>query len=532
MGNAADSLIADLSTRFTGLPVDEVDGEMERALRLMVEWLDTDRATIFLAEGEGRLVLTHFWAREGLPPSELSATRPLPWYTGRLAAGKVVALSRLPDDLPPDAAAEHEFVRTSGGLKSVLTVPIALGGRYVCAISTGVFRGYRTWDEQTIDRVRLVGQILASAVHRKRTEEQLRLQVEEIRALRDQLQAENEYLRQEARGGDFADIVGQSPGLARVLERLAQVAPTSSTVLLLGETGTGKELLAQAIHDRSPRRSRAFIKVNCAALPASLMESELLGHEKGAFTGAIATHPGRFELADGGTLFLDEIGDLALELQSKLLRVLQDGEVQRLGATRPRKVDVRLVAATNMDLERAMAEGRFRRDLYYRLSVFPIQVPPLRERREDIPLIAWSFVERRRADLGRHVEQIPREVMDALTAYDWPGNVRELQNVLERALILSPGRALRLEDSLRAKAAMPSASLPSTSPAAPAAQAAADRSFDAVAREHVKDVLERCAWRINGPGGAAEILAVHPNTLRSRMKRLGLTRPERGRISK
>jgi transcriptional regulator with GAF, ATPase, and Fis domain len=267
--------------------------------------------------------------------------------------------------------------------------------------------------------------------------------------------------------------VGQSPGLARVLERLAQVAPTSSTVLLLGETGTGKELLAQAIHDRSPRRARAFIKVNCAALPASLMESELLGHEKGAFTGAIATHPGRFELADGGTLFLDEIGDLALELQSKLLRVLQGGEVQRLGATRPRKVDVRLVAATNMDLERAMAEGRFRRDLYYRLSVFPIQVPPLRERREDIPLIAWSFVERRRADLGRRVEQIPREVMDALTAYDWPGNVRELQNV-----------------------------------------------------------LERCAWRINGPGGAAEILAVHPNTLRSRMRRLGLARPERGGISK
>jgi transcriptional regulator with GAF, ATPase, and Fis domain len=303
-------------------------------------------------------------------------------------------------------------------------------------------------------------------------------------------------------------------------------------VLLLGETGTGKELLAQAIHDRSPRRSRAFIKVNCAALPASLMESELLGHEKGAFTGAIATHPGRFELADGGTLFLDEIGDLALELQSKLLRVLQDGEVQRLGATRPRKVDVRLVAATNMDLERAMAEGRFRRDLYYRLSVFPIQVPPLRERREDIPLIAWSFVERRRADLGRRVEQIPREVMDALTAYDWPGNVRELQNVLERALILSPGKMLRLEDSLRAPAAMPVASLPSTSPTASASQAPTDRSFDGVAREHVKDVLERCAWRINGPGGAAEILAVHPNTLRSRMRRLGLARPDRGTISR
>ena len=287
-------------------------------------------------------------------------------------------------------------------------------------------------------------------MHRKRSEEQLRLQLEEIRALKDQLEEENVYLREEVRGGDFTDVVGQSPALGRVLERVSQVAPTSSSVLLLGETGTGKELLAQAIHERSPRKARAFIKVNCAALPASLIETELLGHEKGAFTGAIAAHPGRFELADGGTLFLDEIGDLAVELQSKLLRVLQDGEVQRLGATRPRKVDVRLVAATNQDLERAMAEGRFRRDLYYRLAVFPIQIPPLRERREDIPLITWAFVERRQKDLGRRIEQIPREVMDALVAYDWPGNVRELENVLERALILSPGKALRLDDPLRA----------------------------------------------------------------------------------
>ena len=333
------------------------------------------------------------------------------------------------------------------------------------------------------------------------------------------------------RGGDFADVVGKSPALGRVLERVSQVAPTSSSVLLLGETGTGKELLAQAIHERSPRKARAFIKVNCAALPASLIETELLGHEKGAFTGAIAAHPGRFELADGGTLFLDEIGDLAVELQSKLLRVLQDGEVQRLGATRSRKVDVRLVAATNQDLERAMAEGRFRRDLYYRLSVFPIQIPPLRERREDIPLITWAFVERRQKDLGRRIEQIPRDVMDALVAYDWPGNVRELENVLERALILSPGKALRLDDPLHApgRAAGPVAEPPAV--ASPPGTGS-DHSFDAMAREHVRAVLERCAWRINGPGGAAEVLAVHPNTLRSRMKRLGLARPQASSIAR
>ena len=449
MRTAFGRLESDLSTRFTGLPVEEVDGEIERALRLLVELLGTDRSTFSLIETDGRLVQTHTWAREGVEPAPPSVTGAAPWYGARLAAGHVIALSRLPDDLPEDAEWERAYVRASG-MKSVLTVPVAVGGRYVCTLSTGAFRDYRTWDEEAVDHVRLVGQIIANAVHRKRTEEQLRQQLDEIRALKDQLQEENVYLREEVRGGDFTDVVGQSPALGRVLERVSQVAPTSSSVLLLGETGTGKELLAQAIHERSPRKARAFIKVNCAALPASLIETELLGHERGAFTGAIAAHPGRFELADGGTLFLDEIGDLAVELQSKLLRVLQDGEVQRLGATRSRKVDVRLVAATNQDLERAMAEGRFRRDLYYRLSVFPIQIPALRERREDIPLITWAFVERRQKDLGRRIEQIPQAVMDALVAYDWPGNVRELENVLERALILSPGKALRLDDPLRA----------------------------------------------------------------------------------
>jgi transcriptional regulator with GAF, ATPase, and Fis domain len=523
MRTAFGRLESDLSTRFTGLPVEEVDGEIERALRLLVEQLDTDRASFLLIDTDASLIQTHTWAREGIEPSRPAVPAAAPWYSGRLAAGRVIALSRMPDELPQDAQVERAYIRASG-LRSILAVPVALGGRHICALSTGAFRSYRTWDEETVDHVRLVGQIIANAVHRKRTEEQLRLQLDEIRALRDQLQDENVYLRQEARRGDFADIVGRSPALARVLERTSQVAPTSSSVLLLGETGTGKELLAQAIHERSPRKDRAFIKVNCAALPASLIETELLGHEKGAFTGAIAAHPGRFELADGGTLFLDEIGDLAVELQSKLLRVLQDGEVQRLGSTRSRKVDVRLVAATNQDLERAMAEGRFRRDLYYRLSVFPIQVPALRERRDDIPLITWAFVERRQKDLGRRIEQIPQGVMDALVAYDWPGNVRELENVLERALILSPGKALRLDDPLRAAGpGTPTATMPTP---------AADPSFDAVAREHVRAVLERCAWRINGPGGAAEVLAVHPNTLRSRMKRLGLGRPQASSIAR
>jgi formate hydrogenlyase transcriptional activator len=523
MTRSFDSLLADLSTRFTGLPVEAIDGEIERALRLLVEWLGTDRSTFFLIEADGSLLGTHVWAREGveLPSPPGLARSHVPWYHRTLARGDVIALSRVLDELPPEAEGERTYARAVG-MKSNLSVPVAVGGRYVCALATGAFREHRTWDVETIGRVRLVGQILANAVHRRQTEERLESQLGEIRALKERLEEENLYLREEIQGGDFADVVGRSPALSRVLERVAQVAPTSSSVLLQGETGTGKELLARAIHERSLRRGKPFVKVNCAALPATLIETELLGHEKGAFTGAIAAHPGRFELADGGTLLLDEIGDLALEVQAKLLRVLQDGEVQRLGSTRSRKVDVRVVAATNHDLERAMSEGRFRRDFYYRLSVFPIAIPPLRERREDIPLITWAFVERRQADLGRSIEQIPAEVMDALVGYDWPGNVRELENVLERALILSPGKTLRLDDALHAPSP-PRAT--TTEASSPGAGRPSDQSFDGIAREHVRAVLERCGWRINGPGGAAEVLAVHPNTLRSRLKRLGIARP-------
>jgi transcriptional regulator with GAF, ATPase, and Fis domain len=522
MGQTFESLVADLSSRFTGLGGDSVDGEIERALRLLVEALGTDRASFLQFGPDQSVQVTHSWARAGIErvPSDAVSRRVLPWYHGTVSAGQVTALSRLPEELPPDALAERDYVRATG-MRSNLTIPIAVGGAYVCALATAAFREVRTWDEETIQRVRLVGQILANAVHRKQTESELRSRLEEIQALKERLEAENVYLREELRGGeDFADVVGRSPALRRVLDRLAQVAPTDSTVLLLGETGTGKELLAQALHERSPRRAKALINVNCAALPAALVESELFGHDKGAFTGAHAAHPGRFELADGGTLFLDEVGELPVELQPKLLRVLQDGEVQRLGSARTRKVDARIVAATNQDLERAMSQGRFRGDLYYRLSVFPLRVPPLRERREDIPLLTWAFIQRRQAELGRRIETIPRRAMDALTAYDWPGNVRELHNVLERALILSPGPALDIEDTLAG--GLRGAALPS-----------AETSFDAVAREHVRAVLERCGWRINGRGGAAEVLAVHPNTLRSRMRRLGIFRPaatRRGRL--
>jgi transcriptional regulator with GAF, ATPase, and Fis domain len=280
-------------------------------------------------------------------------------------------------------------------------------------------------------------------------------------------------------------------------------------VLLLGETGTGKELLARAIHTRSRRAEAPLITVNCAALPSSLVESELFGHEKGAFTGATSARPGRFELADGGTLFLDEVGELAPETQAKLLRVLECGEFERVGAVRSRKVDVRLIAATNRALERDVRDGSFRADLYYRLSIFPITLPPLRERAEDIPALTWELIHRRQHELGRHIRHVPESAMQALCRYSWPGNIRELGNVIERALILSPGEDLQLDAFIASQAALPETS----------------ERADAAERSHLLQVLERCHWRIDGRGNAAECLGLNPSTLRSRLKKLGISRP-------
>jgi transcriptional regulator with GAF, ATPase, and Fis domain len=509
--SAFEFFLASLSTRFTGLPTDEIDAEIERALRGLCEFLGTDRATLLEFSVDGAsLAPAYSWAR---PPLE-SYVNPLfreevPWYHAQLLRGETVRFDRLPDQLPPDALPERAVVLATG-TKSIVTIPIAVGGQFVCALSTAAFREYRTWSDATITRVRSVGQILASAIHRQRAEAELVAQLAEIRQLQARLEAENAYLREEiAPASGFTDVVGRSRALQTVLAQVTQVAPTPTTVLLLGETGTGKELLAHAIHDRSPRRDRPLVKVNCAALPPTLIESELFGHEKGAFTGATSARLGRFELADGGTLFLDEIGELPLDLQPKLLRVLQEGEFERVGGTRTHKVDVRVVAATNRDLIHAIGKGRFRDDLYYRVAAFPVHVPPLRERREDIPLLVWSIIERRQVTLGRRIDTVPKRVMDRLMHYGWPGNVRELQNVIERALILSPGPTLQLEE-------LPGAPTPPTP----------DR-LDEIEREHILRILERCDWRINGEGNAAAVLGLEPSTLRSRMQKLGLRRPTR-----
>ncbi len=366
---------------------------------------------------------------------------------------------------------------------------------------------------------------------RKTAEAALKTALAEITRLKERLETENLYLQDEIKSAhDFEEIVGQSAAIRMTLHKVEQVAGTDASVLLLGETGTGKELLARSIHARSARQRRPLVKVNCAALPSSLIESELFGHVKGAFTGALTDRIGRFELADGGTLFLDEIGELKPELQVKLLRVLQDGEFERIGSTQTQRVDVRLIAATNRELHKAMDEGSFRPDLYYRLSVFPVEAPPLRERREDIPLLVWHFVAQKQRRLGKSITSIPCETMDELTRYNWPGNVRELENVVERAMILARGTALVLAESLgQAAREPPVESAVRQLDDRPAAAGPAERnglqSMDEVERAHLVSVLENCNWRIKGAGNAAALLGLAPNTLRARMRRLGILRP-------
>ena len=355
---------------------------------------------------------------------------------------------------------------------------------------------------------RLLG-VSLDITERKKMEAELLAQLREIERLKQQLEQENIYLREEVKHL-FAheEIVGQSDGMRRVLAEVEQVAPTDSTVLISGETGTGKEVIARAIHNLSKRRNRTLVTVNCASLPPSLIESELFGRERGAYTGALTLMKGRFEVADGSTLFLDEIGELPLEVQPKLLRVLEEGRFERLGSTRSIGTDVRIIAASNRDLAQEVEAGTFRRDLFYRLNVFPIAIPPLRERLEDIPLLAWAFVREFEKKMGKRIESIPRRTLEAFQRYPWPGNVREVRNVIEHAMIVSRGKSLEVP-------------FPALAPA----EAVATQALDEVERKHIVAVLETTRWRLTGPGGAAERLGMKRTTLQSRMKKLGIKRP-------
>ena len=417
------------------------------------------------------------------------------------------------------------LVLRTAGVQSMCCVPLITHGQAFGTLNVASRRN-DAFSPQDVELLQHVAAQVAIAVENT-------LAFKEIEALKNKLAEEKLYLEEEIRSEfNFEEIIGESPALKRALAQVEIAAPAGTTVLLLGETGTGKELFARAIHNLSPRRDRTFVKVNCAAIPSGLLESELFGHERGAFTGAIGQKIGRFELADHGTLFLDEVGDLPLELQPKLLRVLQEQEFERLGGNRTQRVDVRVVAATNQDLSKSVAERAFRSDLYYRLNVFPIQIPALRERAEDLPLLVRYFVQRFSRQLNKGVEYIPADAMDALAHYAWPGNVRELENLIERAVLLSPGKELRVPftelkstaSSGAASGTDSSSSFSSLSSSTSLASASIS-TLEEAERQHILRALKETQWRIAGPNGAALLLGMKRTTLQARMRKLGIRRP-------
>jgi PAS domain S-box-containing protein len=505
-----ERLLTELSASFVNLSAEQIEPQIDDSLKMLVEFLGNDRSTIFeYVDDPWFVAVTHSYA---VPSSSPFPAGPfgvdqLPWYIGQLRDGKPVFLRSLPDDLPPEYVTEREYC-TRTGIKASVAIPLQVGGSVLGAITFSFLKRRCDWSVEILSRLQMIGEVLANALLRRRSDEALRTALAENQKLRQQLVQENQYLREQVDlKYQHGRIIGRSDAIVRVLSDAERVAATDTPVLLLGETGTGKELLSQTIHELSDRRAKPMVVVNCASLPATLIESELFGREAGAYTGAASAQVGRFFVADGSTLFLDEIGEFPVELQAKLLRVLQDGRFERLGSPKTIMVNVRIIAATNRDLDRAVREGSFRADLYHRLNVFPIRVPPLRERREDIPPLVWAFVESLGRRMGKAIKSIPHKTMQQLQSYSWPGNVRELSNVIERAMILATSDVLDVE-----------------LPAVASSTLSARMTLKEVERTHILRVLDETGWRIRGANGAAEILAIKPTTLETRMAKLGIKR--------
>jgi formate hydrogenlyase transcriptional activator len=640
-----ERLIFDLSARFVTVGFDQIDPEIESALEQVRGFFKVDRCALLgLSPDLKRVHVTHLASAEGIDrvSGDIELANLFPWLYERLVLLRQPARIERLEALPERAGRDRSSC-TAMGIRSFLNIPLLFERKVSYLISLNALRNERSWPEEYVPRLRLLGEIFANALERrkadlvlresearlslaadaagamlwsldvssghlwttqkakdffgfapnsdinletfldvvhpedredlhetvemtmqlgsdisaeyrivrpdgsirwllskgrpfkatpgsaaslmgvsidittrKQAEKEIRKSYDEISRLKDRLEAENTYLRREV-GTDSQGktIIGRSDPIKYVRYRISEVAPMNTTVLISGETGTGKGLVALAVHEGSLRKYCPMIHVNCAVLPANLIESELFGREKGAFTGAQARQVGRFELADKGTIFLDEITELPVELQAKLLRVIEQGEFERLGDPHTIKVDVRIIASTNRDLDEEMRKGRFREDLFYRLNVFPITVPPLRDRTEDIPLIVDALIERLNKQLGRHISTVPQEVMRSLQSYHWPGNVRELENIIERAVIMSRGSLLQLAEQLGAV-------LP---PISEVRETTASCLAD-VERSHIQTTLEALRWKIEGPNGAAHALGLKPSTLRSRMEKLNIRRPQ------
>jgi transcriptional regulator with GAF, ATPase, and Fis domain len=533
-----EALILDVAARSVAGGAAAIDGVVVDGLRQIAARLHLDVAILAAAANHGLPVVTHHWTSDGRPPADPCPLASWSLVDSALATGKPAYFNRV-DDV---ATLSDRDACLASGVRSAVVLPLP-GAETLHQPSVLAFasRAPREWSLALVGQLRLAASVFSQALERKAALQALHAAQDELRQLRgpvgeplgpdgfrDEPHARSESGRERGAGAQegtrptqvrgeidhrLDGLTGTSEALGRVLAQARQVARTDSTVLLLGETGTGKELIASYIHAHGSRRGREMVRVNCAAIPGTLIESELFGREKGAFTGAVARQAGRFELAHRATIFLDEIGDLPAEVQVKLLRVLEERQIERLGSPRSVHVDVRIIAATHRDLEKHVADNEFREDLFYRLNVFPIRIPPLRERREDIPQLVWRFVAEFSAAFGRRIETIPADNLAELQQYRWPGNIRELRNVVERAMIVVQGTELRIK--------VPAAAAP------PAAAVAGSSRIVDVEREHIRGILETARWRIRGAGGAAERLGLRPTTLETRMAKLGIVRPGR-----
>ncbi len=516
-----EQLLSQISSTYINLPGDQIDKVIRRDLGRLGRFLGADWCNFRLFHEDSRPEKFDWrfawWAEE---ISELTSGV-LEWINQDPAffdnfqyhfecffKGKVERFSHL-EELPEEEELIKEALSRLG-VKSVLSVPVSVSGKVVGGLLVSTIHSHRTWSDELIPRLRLVGEVFANSLARKRWGDSLQKALAEIKELKAKIEADYQFLREEANLGlDFRGIIGRSEAFENILKQVKQVSPTNATVLFLGETGTGKGFMARALHNASKRRDRPFMQINCASLAPSLIESEFFGHEKGAFTGAQSRRIGWFEKAKGTTLFLDEIGELFPELQTKLLRVLQDGEFERVGGSDTVRTDVRIVAATNRNLEKDVEEGRFREDLWYRLTVFPIFIPPLRARVDDIPLFVNAFVNRHSKTIGKRFDAIPQKTLKMLQQYSWPGNIRELENLIERAVITSPANHLNIQLPLplgRQKARV-------------------KKTLKEHERDYIIETLEETYWRIGGPLGAAARLGLNPSTLRSRMRKLDIRRP-------
>jgi formate hydrogenlyase transcriptional activator len=505
-----EMLISDISACFIRLNHHEVDQQIEANMRRIREFLQLDRTTLWQLSGNepDEFVLTHMDAKPGLPPvvAPQIGTKNLPWMSERISRGEELRFPSL-NSLPEEAAKDIETIRRFSSIWSSAIFPLSGAEKVFGAMAFGL-SSEGDWPDVMVQRLRLVAQVFANVLIRKRAEEELQRALTEVERLKEQLDRENVYLREEVKNlHRHESIIGKSTGLREVLAKVDQVSNTDSTVLLTGETGTGKELIAQAIHAQSQRKNRIMVRINCASLPAALIENELFGREKGAYTGALTKQIGRFELADRSTIFLDEIGELPLELQAKLLRVLENGEFERLGSPQTIKVIVRVIAATNRNLEEAVSKKTFREDLYYRLNVFPIRIPPLRDRMEDIPILAKAFIDELSLKMGKRFDKISRESLEAMQRYPWPGNVRELRNVIEQGIISSSGATLNVTIPFARREELLSNQL----------------TLQQAEYQHILGALEKSGWRIKGLRGAAELLGLKPSTLYTKMEKLGIS---------